>query len=112
MWGAALSTVGGVIFGSAPLWSFPPDWQNHLDTPGRARHAALGGVPGLDPVVPARPSELNGMKKLITGGTGSYTTMANPGDPEVGGDDWVVSAGDARTASTSSPMCPTLTTVT
>ena len=38
------------------------------------------------------PSELNGMKKLITGGTGSYTSMANPGDPEVGGDDWVVSA--------------------
>ena len=36
MWGAALSTVGGVIFGSAPLWNFPPDWQNHLDTPGRA----------------------------------------------------------------------------
>ena len=32
------------------------------------------------------------MKKLITGGTGSYTTIANPGDPAVGGDDWVVSA--------------------
>ena len=50
--------------------------------------AFLDSIPWYELV----PSELNGMKKLITGGTGSYTSMANPGDSEVGGDDWVVSA--------------------
>jgi hypothetical protein len=92
MWGAALSTVGGVIFGSAPLWNFPPDWQNHLDTPGAHDMQRLGAFLDSIPWYQLVPSELNGMKKLITGGTGSYTTMAQPGDSEVGGDDWVVSA--------------------
>jgi hypothetical protein len=92
MWGAALSSIGGVIFGSAPLWKTPPDWQNHLDTSGARDMQHLGTFLDSMPWYQLVPSELNGMKKLITGGTGSYTTMANPGDPEVGGDDWVVSA--------------------
>jgi hypothetical protein len=92
MWGAALSSIGGVIFGSAPLWKTPPDWQNHLDTPGARDMQHLGAFLDSIPWYQLVPSELNGMKKLITGGTGSYTMMANPGDPEVGGDDWVTSA--------------------
>ena len=51
MWGAALSAVGGVIFGSAPLWFFPPDWQKPSRHPGRPRHATAGGLPRFDSLV-------------------------------------------------------------
>jgi hypothetical protein len=92
MWGAALSSIGGVIFGSAPLWKTPPDWQDHLDTQGARDMQHLGAFLDSIPWYQLVPSELNGMKKLITSGTGSYTSMSRPGAEEVGGEDWVVSA--------------------
>jgi hypothetical protein len=38
------------------------------------------------------PSELAGMRKLVTAGTGSYASIPHPGDGATGGDDWVTSA--------------------
>jgi hypothetical protein len=95
MWGAALSAVGGVVFGSSPLWMFASGWQDHLDTVGARDMQHLGAFLDSMPWYQLVPSGLAGMKTLITKGAGTYTTMNNRGDGESGGDDWIVAAASA-----------------
>jgi hypothetical protein len=92
MWGAALSTIGGVIFGNTPLWTFDADWHSRLGSTGSRDMQQLGALLDSLPWHQLVPSGLAGMKTLVTQGTGSYTTMPHPGDSEVGGEDWVVAA--------------------
>ena len=89
MWGSALSASGGEIFGSNPLWRFPTDWSTHLNTQGAHDMQRLGQFMDSLPWWDLVPSDLAGMGRLITAGTGTYGAARNPGDAVVGGDDWV-----------------------
>lgn len=92
MWGAELSTVGGVMFGNSPLWKVGPGWQSALGSVGSFDMMRLGAVLDSSPWYQLVPSGLAGTKTIITSGTGTFTSMANVGDSESGGDDWVPSA--------------------
>lgn len=98
MWGAALSTTGGVIFGNAPLWNASSGWQNLLASQGARDMQRLGTFLDSLPWYQFVPAGLAGSKSPIVSGGGTYTSMPNPGDFEVGGDDWIVPAitPDAR----------------
>jgi hypothetical protein len=98
MWGAAISAVAGVVFGNTSLWDVRNGWQSALDSQGARDMQRLAGFLDSMPWQELVPSGLAGTKALIVSGVGTYTRVANPGDLEVGGDDWVVSAltADAR----------------
>lgn len=92
MWDADLSTIGGAIFGNSALWAVPNDWQSSLDSQGARDMQRLGGLLDSLPWYQLVPSGLAATKSLIVAGGGTYTTLANPGDTEQGGEGWVTSA--------------------
>jgi uncharacterized protein DUF4038/collagenase-like protein with putative collagen-binding domain len=100
MWGAALSAVGGVVYGHGVLWKFDstqnPGWVAALQSPGAHDMQRLGAL--LDPMPWHRlvPSGLGGMMTLVTAGGGTYGSWSHAGS--VGGHDYVVAAADAQGA--------------
>jgi Protein of unknown function (DUF4038)/Putative collagen-binding domain of a collagenase len=100
MWGAALSTVGGAVFGNGVLWKFDtagsPGWIAAMDSPGARDMQRLGAL--LDPLPWHRlvPSGLSGMTTLVTAGGGTYGSWSHGGSS--GGHDYVVAAADVQGA--------------
>lgn len=97
MWGAALSAVGGVVFGHGVLWKFDtaqnPGWLAALQSPGAQDMRRLGALLDLLPWQRLVPSGLAGMPTLVTAGGGTYGSWSTAGS--VGGHDYVVAAADA-----------------
>jgi hypothetical protein len=91
MWGAQLSTIGGVIFGNLPVWNLGAGWQAALGSPGARDMQRMAALLDALPWHQLVPSALAGMKTLVTAGAGTYATYAR-GEGASGGDDWVVSA--------------------
>lgn len=98
MWSAALSAVGGVVYGHGVLWMFDtaqsPGWIAAMQSPGAHDMRRLGAL--LDPLPWHRlvPSGLDGMATLVTAGGGTYGTWSHAGS--LGGQDYVVAAADAQ----------------
>jgi hypothetical protein len=94
MWGAALSTIGGVVFGNSPLWKFDtaqnPGWIPAMDSVGAHDMQRMGAVLDALPWQALVPSGLDGMITLVTAGGGSYGSWSTAGSS--GGDDYVVAA--------------------
>jgi len=68
-WWGWLSTIGGYVAGNGYVWPFSnANWQAHLDTQGSRDLGRLNML--IESIEWWRlvPSELNGMKRLITGG--------------------------------------------
>ena len=76
----ALSTIGGTICGNGYVWPFndtgESSWRKHLDTQGSRDMARLNGFIGSIKWFNLVPSELDGMRKLITSG-GSSVSSSN-----------------------------------
>ncbi|MET0554762.1 MAG: DUF4038 domain-containing protein [Vicinamibacteria bacterium] len=100
MWSAALSAVGGVVYGHGVLWKFDtaqsPGWIPAMQSAGARDMQRLGAL--LDPMPWHRlvPSGLDGMATLVTAGGGTYGTWSHAGS--LGGHDYVVAAADAQGA--------------
>ena len=100
MWGAALSAIGGVVYGHGVLWKFDtaqsPGWIAAMQSPGAHDMRRLGAL--LDPMPWYRlvPSGLGGMTTLVTAGGGTYGTWSHAGS--LGGHDYVVAAADPQGA--------------
>jgi hypothetical protein len=98
LWGAALSAVGGVVFGNSPVWKFDtahnPGWIPALDSTGAHDMTRMGALLDALPWQRLVPSGLAGMITLVTAGGGTYGSWSHAGS--VGGDDWVVAAADAQ----------------
>lgn len=92
MWWAAVSTPGAITFGNGTTWKAGSGWLTKLGTPATIDVHRLGLLFNAIPWYQLVPSALAGTLTLVTAGTGTYTTMASPGDFEVGGLDWVASA--------------------
>jgi hypothetical protein len=70
LWGW-LSGIAGYVSGNGYVWPFRPGWQDHLDTQGTRDMARLNGLIRSLPWHELVPSELGGMRKLVTAGNGS-----------------------------------------
>jgi hypothetical protein len=99
-WGAALSAIGGAVYGHGVLWKFDtaqnPGWIAAMQSAGARDMQRLAGL--LDPLPWYRlvPSGLAGMPTLITAGGGTYGAWSHSGS--VGGFDYVVAAADSQGA--------------
>ena len=68
-WWGWLSTIGGYVAGNGYVWPFSiANWQSHLDTQGSRDLARLNGLVKTIAWWQLVPSELNGMKRLVTAG--------------------------------------------
>jgi hypothetical protein len=100
MWGAALSAVGGVVYGHGVLWKFDtaqsPGWVVAMQSAGAHDMQRLARL--LDPMPWYRlvPSGLPGMPTLVTAGGGTYGSWSHAGS--LGGHDYVVAAADPQGA--------------
>jgi hypothetical protein len=84
-WWGWLSTIGGYVAGNGYVWPFSiANWQAHLDTQGSRDLARLNGLIKTIAWWQLVPSELNGMKRLVTAGnsdpssTDFIAAAANP----------------------------------
>ncbi len=79
-WWGWLSTIGGCISGNGYIWPFndsgESSWRKHLDTQSSRDMARLNGFIGSIKWFNLVPSELDGMRRLITSG-GSTVSSSN-----------------------------------
>jgi hypothetical protein len=87
MWWAALSTIGGAVFGNNPVWKFDtaknPGWPIALESPGTRDFQRLGALFNALPWHRLVPSGLGGTRSRIT---------SPGGDPRTAGDAYVAAA--------------------
>lgn len=91
MWGAQLSTIGGVIFGNLPIWNFGTGWKGALSGAGSRAMDVMDRLLDQLPWHELVPSALGGMRRLITAGEGTPADYLR-GRGATGGEDWVVAA--------------------
>lgn len=98
MWSAALSAIGGAVYGHGVLWKFDtaqsPGWVAAMQAPGARDMQRVGAL--LDPMPWYRlvPSGLAGTPTLVTAGGGTYGSWSHAGS--LGGLDYVVGAADPQ----------------
>ena len=85
-WWGWLSNIGGYISGNGYVWPFNPafdpinnkdDWHQHLNTQNTQDMARLNAFIRSIAWYNLVPSELDGMKKLVTAGSGSSLTSSD-----------------------------------
>jgi hypothetical protein len=73
-WWGLLSNIGGYISGNGYVWTFNPDWQNHLNTQGAHDMARLNAFVRSIVWNNLVPSGLAGMRPLVTADGGSLNS--------------------------------------
>jgi hypothetical protein len=73
-WWGWLSNIGGYISGNGYVWPFTSGWQDHLDTQGAKDMAQLNAFIRSIAWHNLVPSDVPGMRPLITAGGGSLTS--------------------------------------
>jgi len=76
-WWGVLGGVAGYVSGNGLVWPFNSGWQSHLNTQGAQDMARLNAFVGSIPWWKLVPSELGGMKKLVTSGQSASVSDAN-----------------------------------